>query len=335
MRGIDHKGENSILWSMTVFKPRSSEKAMVSKVWWPLALMQHASQHNVPGLSTVVAIEEPESHLHPHAVHELRNVIKTLSRNSQVVLTSHAPQFVDPSNLEHTVIVKASKAACAKNMSEVREALGVRFSDNLQNARLMILVEGRDDAVALSAIIPEISKRLREAVKSGTVAFDHLGGASGLRQKASFYQASACMVQCFIDNDKEGQTAVKKATDDRTIKLRDVNLTSVPHLRESELEDLYDKDVYRTAFIKRYGVDPKEKAKGKSTGKWSVTMRGLFLQAGKPWDNRVKGEIKYWLAEYAAKHAQDIVNDNLVDSIRAFVRTVERKLFESKPKLEL
>ena len=296
-----------------------------------LALMQHASQHNIPGLSTVVAIEEPESHLHPHAIHELRNVIKTLSRNSQVVLTSHAPQFLDPSNLKHTVIVRASKAASAKNMSEVREALGVRFSDNLQNAHLMLLVEGRDDVIALSAIIPEISKRLGEALKLGTVAFDYLGGASGLRQKASFYQASACMVQCFIDDDNEGRAAVKKATDDGTIKLRDFNLTSVPHLNESELEDLYDKDVYRPAFLQRYGVDPKKKPKGKSTGKWSVTMRRLFLQEGKQWDNGIKGEIKYWLAGYAVKNAPDILNNNLVDSIRAFVQTVEHKLFESKP----
>ena len=293
-----------------------------------LALMQHASQHNVPGLSTVVAIEEPESHLHPHAVHELRNVIKTLSRNSQVVLTSHAPQFVDPTSLEHTVIVKSSKAACAKNMSEVREALGVRFSDNLQNARLVILVEGRDDVIALRAIIAEESKRLGEALRVGTLAFDHLGGASGLRQKASFYQASVCMLQCFIDNDNEGQTAVKRATDDGAIELRDVNLTSVPHLKESELEDLYDKNVYRAAFLKKYGVDPKTKPKVNSSGKWSVTMRSLFLQAGKPWDDGIKGEIKYWLANYAAKHAQDIVNDNLAGSIIAFVQTVERKLFE-------
>ena len=139
-----------------------------------LALMRHASDQSTSQLSTVVAIEEPESHLHPRAIHELKQVIESLSDSNQIVLTSHSPLFVNPSNLSNTIIVQGSKAACANHVSQIREALGVRFSDNLQNARLILLVEGADDVIALLGIIPTLSEALDAGLKSGAVALDSL-----------------------------------------------------------------------------------------------------------------------------------------------------------------
>ena len=228
-----------------------------------LALMRHASEQNTTGLSTVVAIEEPESHLHPSAVHKLRLVIEALSKNNQVVLTSHSPLFVDPSNLSNTIIVRGGKAVCANHVSQVREALGVRFSDNLENARLVILVEGSDDVLALQSILNARSKIIRRGLKAGLITFDYLGGASALRSKASFYTSGACMVQCFIDDDQEGRTAVDKAIADKTLSTLDVNLCKVPHLEEAEIEDLYDRNIYSDLFKKAFGVDPKAKLIGK------------------------------------------------------------------------
>ena len=100
-----------------------------------LALMQYASQRRSSEATTLIAIEEPESHLHPNAVHELRKVIEELSEVNQIVLSSHSPIFVNPSNIHNTIIVKDSRAKSAGHISEIREALGVRFSDNLYNAK--------------------------------------------------------------------------------------------------------------------------------------------------------------------------------------------------------
>ena len=100
---------------------------------------------------------------------------------------------------------------------------------------MILLVEGSDDAVALSAIVTTRSDRLKEAIQNGTIKFDHLGGASALRQKASFYHAGACLMQCFLDDDRAGQIAVKRAVDDKVLKFLDVNLCTVPHLRKQSL----------------------------------------------------------------------------------------------------
>ncbi len=291
-----------------------------------LALMRYASEQNASKLSTVIAIEEPESHLHPHAIHQLRSVIENLSEKNQIVLTSHSPLFVNPNNLDNTIIVKDRRAVCAKHISEVRDTLGVRFSDNLQNARIVLLFEGTDDALAMRHIIAARSEILKNALNSGTVAIDHLGGVSSLRSKASFYKSSACLVQCLVDNDQAGKKAVQKAIDDKVLDTVNVNYCSVPSLEESELEDIYNKRVYGPSFVEKFGVDPRKRLKPKCKKKWSSLMKKLFVEAGKHWDNQVKREIKSWLANFAAKHAETILKDELYGPLENFIETVEARL---------
>ena len=291
-----------------------------------LALMRYASEQNASRLSTVIAIEEPESHLHPHAIHQLRSVIENLSEKNQIVLTSHSPLFVNSNNLDNTIIVKDSKATCAKHISEVRKTLGVRFSDNLQNARMVLLFEGTDDALVMRHIIAARSETLKNALHSGTVAIDHLSGAGSLRLKASFYQAAACLVQCFIDDDEAGQAAVQKAIDDKVLDTVNVNLCKVSRLEEAELEDVYDKKVYGPPFFEKFGVDPGKRLKPKAKKKWSDVMKKLFLEAGKSWNNGVKSEVKNWLAQFAADHAETILKEELCGPLQNFIDTVEARL---------
>ena len=295
-----------------------------------LALMRHASQQHAQGLSKVIAIEEPESHLHPRAVHELRSVIETLSEDNQVVLTSHSPLFVNPNDLSSTIIVKGSKAVCAEKVMEVREALGVRFSDNLQNARLVLLVEGTDDVKALKAIISSRSEVLKNSLNSGVIALDYLGGVSALRQKASYYRSGACMVQCFVDDDNEARVAVGKAISDNILHLKDINQCAVPHLKEAELEDIYDKNIFREDFVDEFGVDPKAKIKSRNDIKFSERMGVLFRNAGKPWDNVIKFAVKNWLADYASSNPNWILVEELSGPLLNFIQTAEDKIRDSK-----
>lgn len=291
-----------------------------------LALMRHASEEKTVNLSSIVAIEEPESHLHPRAIHELRSVIELLSNDNQIVLTSHSPLFVDSSKLDNTIIVSGSKAKCASHISEVRDALGVRFSDNLENSRLVLLVEGTDDTVALTSILSSRSSVIKSALSAGLISIDDLGGASSLRSKASYYSAGACMVQCFIDDDSAGQAGVEKALDDKVLKLRDVNLCSVPHLDESELEDIYDKSIYAEKLKETFGVDVNIKPKGRPKSKWSSIVEQQFKQSGKPWSKSVKMDVKNWLAGFAADNADMIINEDLSEPLDTFITTIEEKI---------
>ena len=115
-----------------------------------LGIMRHASESTAIGRNLVIAIEEPESHLHPGAIHELRQVIRDLSERHQVVLTTHNPLFVDRSGLRNNVVVQDNRARPARTIDELRSVLGVRASDNLRHAELVLVVEGDEDVRALA-----------------------------------------------------------------------------------------------------------------------------------------------------------------------------------------
>jgi predicted ATPase len=291
-----------------------------------LALMRYASEKASATETTIVAIEEPEAHLHPQAIHELREVILSLSQKNQIVLTSHSPLFVNPANLKSTIIVRDSKADCAKNIAEVRDVLGVRMSDNLQSARLIAVVEGSDDIIILKAAIEHFYPLLRESIESGDLVFDDLGGASNLSYKVRTYRTSASMVHCFLDNDKSGLSAVKKALEDSVISTADYNLISMSTLNESELEDALNAQKYKLAFVEKFGVDPTVKLPAATGLKWSDRMAKIFPASGKIWDARQQMEAKLWLANYAAENIGDVFQEAHKGPFVAFAEALERKL---------
>lgn len=291
-----------------------------------LALMRHASEKASTSESTIIAIEEPESHLHPKAIHELRLVIAGLAAKNQVVLSSHSPLFIDPSRLESTIIVNANKAACAKNIGEVRDVLGVRLSDNLQSARLVALLEGEDDQIVVPSLIAALEPKLERAMKSGDLVFDNLGGASNLQYKIRLYKSSACMVQCLLDSDKSGIDASKMATAAGTIQEADYNLLFAAGLQESELEDLFNPKHYKDAFISEFGVDPTSRPNGCDGKKWSDAMSVRFKIAGKNWSNEAKMRTKIWLARYAKEAGISILVEARKKPLETFAETMVRKL---------
>ena len=74
--------------------------------------------------SLVAAIEEPESHLHPGAIRQLANVLQEMSREQQVIITTHSPLLVTRQRPSSNIIVSQSAARPASSIKEVRDTLG-------------------------------------------------------------------------------------------------------------------------------------------------------------------------------------------------------------------
>ena len=125
--------------------------------------------------------------------------------------------------------------------------------------------------------------------------------------KAAFYLNSACQVHCFLDDDKEGRPAFERAQGQNLLEIRDVNFCTCWGMHEAELEDVYDKDVYRQQFLLKFGVDVKLRIPGRRK-KWSEQAAGIFKASGKPWGDRVKHEVKAWLADFASEHPNEIIH---------------------------
>lgn len=115
---------------------------------------------------SLIAIEEPESHLHPGAIHILKETIFDLAKNNQVIVSTHNPIFVNRDNIHSNIIIENGNVRATKNIGELRKLLGIKASDNLINASYVLLVEGDTDVVSLKYIFQALSQTLSKALKS-------------------------------------------------------------------------------------------------------------------------------------------------------------------------
>lgn len=290
-----------------------------------LALLRHISEAKAPRTSTIFAIEEPEAHLHPAAIREIQRVIESLCDRHQVVLTTHSPQFVSHKHLESTIIVREDGLTVGPSKLQVRRSLGVQLSDNLHSAEVVLLVEGTTDEIALRSIISERSELLRKAFASDTVSIYALGGASKLGSMASMYLNTSCMVQCFLDDDNDGNCAIKLAKKKHGLRAADMNTCAVRELDEAELEDLYDIRLYGPEFEKKFGIDPRIRPPGFRRHKWSDRMCELCRLSGVEWEE-MKQDAKYWLAMFATRQPDRIIRNEAVQPLIHFIKAAERKL---------
>lgn len=293
-----------------------------------LALMRHASESGGKGKSFVIAIEEPESHLHPSAMHVLRKVLTELSATYQVVLTTHSPLFVDRSNIASNILVNKNKAVPARSIDQIRSILGVRASDNLRHAELVVIVEGDEDKLSLSALLRDYSSKLASALDSGKLAVETLAGGTNLSYFVGLVRdALLCRFHCFLDNDDAGRKSYEKAKAEGLVDVGDVNFAMVNGMNDSELEDLYDITLYKDMIVNRYGVtlDINSKFKGNKR-KWSDRVGEVFRVSGKMWNDQVKMEVKAKVALLVVSNPRNALNSHKRSVIDNFAQAVTQKL---------
>lgn len=291
-----------------------------------LGIMRHASDHRARKKNLIIAIEEPESHLHPSAIHSLKDVIEELAAKHQIVITTHCPLFVDRAKIKSNIIVENRKAQPAKSVEEIREILGVRASDNLRHAELVLLVEGEDDRITLGGLLPKASSLLKSALKNGTLAIDTLGGGSNLSYKIGLLRDALCLCHCFLDNDPAGRDAFEKAQQNGLITLSGVNFTICQGMTESEMEDLFKASVYESVIQTSYGVTLNV-PHFRTSQKWSVRMKTTFERQGKPWTNRIEAEVKENVANaIAVSQLEDALSPDKRNAFDALVGALEQRL---------
>lgn len=291
-----------------------------------LAMMRHAAETAARGRQLVIAIEEPESHLHSSAVHEIREVLRELSTKHQVVVTTHNPLFVDRVHVSANILVSQRKARPANSVGEIREILGVRAADNLRHAELVVVVEGDEDRQALSSLLQYHSPRLRAAINNQMLAFDSLNGASNLAYKLGSLRAALCSTYSVLDDDKAGHDSFTRAESEGLVTLAECQFTTCPGRKEAELEDLYNPELYAAYLKNKYGVALSPEFK--SANKWSDRMAAVFKRQGKPWTDKIEKEVKAMVAANVAADPANALLGSCRASFDALLAALESRLGE-------
>jgi len=272
--------------------------------------------------ASIVAIEEPESHLHPAAIHQLNEIIKSLGDENQVILTTHNPLFVDRQNIKSNIIVDCGKALPAKNIKQIRDLLGIKASDNLTNASYVVVVEGEDDAISLKALLCSLSVQLEKVIRSHMLIIEPIGGAGNLPYKLTLLKNSLCVYHCFLDNDEAGKQAYEAAERDGLVTIKNNTFITCNGSQNTEFEDCLELELYRNDFLQEFGVDL-DCQEFRGNRKWSDRVRQAFLNQGKPWNKGVEAKVKYFVAKCVSENPNEALNAHKRNSIDALVRSLE------------
>ena len=274
---------------------------------------------------SVVAIEEPESHLHPESARQLYDTIMSLSQTHQIALTTHSPLFVNRTNLKENIIVNDGKATPVKKIKEIRDVLGIHISDNLTNAEHVLIVEGEDDKIALEKLLPSMSTKIKRAIQNGTFIIDYIGGAGNLPYKLSFYRNLQCKYHVLLDNDDAGRHAGSEAERQGLLDVRNVTYAICNGSPNAEIEDCYNKAVYENAILNEFGVNINV-AEFRGNKKWSDRIAGCFLSQGKLWNDAMEKRVKLVVANEISEEVDTVLNEHKRSSMDALVTSLETLL---------
>lgn len=272
--------------------------------------------------TSIIAIEEPESHLHSGAIHSLVDVLNKLSLNNQIIISTHNPLFVRRDRLCSNIIVDAGIAKTAKSIEEIRNILGVWVSDNLTNARYVLFVEGDDDRISLMKILPTMSKKIAKVLKNGLLVIKPLHGASNLFHDVTDVKNSLCQCCVLLDNDDAGIKAAEKAVAGNVIPQSDIKFTKCAGSPEAEFEDCIQPNVYADAVLHEFNVDISSSKAFRGKDKWSVRMGRAFSEFGSAWNDKVKEKVKLCVANNLPSKITNI-DDVLIPQKSTFLEGVK------------
>lgn len=276
---------------------------------------------------SVIAIEEPESHLHPESARQLYETINALSINHQVVLTTHSPLFVNRTNLKENIIVDCGKATPVKRIKEIRDILGTKVSDNLINAENVLIVEGEDDKIILDKLLPNMSEKIKKSLQNGTLIIDYIGGAGNLTYKLSFYRNIQCKYHVLLDNDDAGRQSGQTAEEQGLLNVRTVTYTMCNGSPNSEFEDCLEKSSYKEAIFNEFGVDL-DVHEFRSNEKWSDRVADCFHSQGKQWSATIEKRVKLCVASTVSSNPAVTLNTHKRSSIDALVNALDLMIGE-------
>ena len=242
--------------------------------------------------SEIVAIEEPETHLHPGRIKQIGEFLKyKTGRGKQIFVCTHSPFLVDQSALSNVFVVKKdgseTNVASLGNTEDLRTMLvdiGMRPSDILfSNA--ILLVEGPSDEIFLNGLSNVIERPLVETYTK----IIGVGGYPRGKRKIEFWaevgKEAGLPLYLILDKDAESEadSAVNKnlISRERCLILQNGNLEDCYplHLLEKAVSNLFDISIDNSTATANRVAEIKKKlsSKGKRN-EWKPLLAEEILR---------------------------------------------------------
>lgn len=280
----------------------------------------------------ILAIEEPESHLHPDAIHRVKAILKNIAEQNPVIITTHSPILANIDEIQSNIVVNRHAARPAKSKEEIRNILGVHIADSLHMASSNLIVEGVSDERIIKELLLRKSTKLKLAFESNQLGIINAKGCSKVLPLVKVLRAAICKVHAILDDDDDGRQVGDRMNESEIITLADITYLRCPGMRNSELEDIFKPYIYWNRIASKYGivVDVTKKINAVNK-KWSDRVKSIFEASGKQWNESIEADCKTIVADCVINSDNPLsclldCRSSVIDSL---VLSVERLLASS------
>ena len=242
----------------------------------------------------LIIIDEPENHLHPEAIHYIDNVLRSLAKKYQVIISTHNPLFINRNNISSNLIVDSGTVNKAKHIKDIRKTLGVICSDNLIGADYMILVEGPSDEEIIKKCIEE-DVDLNQYLKSKLLVVKNMGGIDNLKIETSLVQQQCYNYMIIIDYDSEGKNGASLLKSSLSIPDNRIRFFMKASKKETELEDYINPEIYQD-YLNSKGINISNSIFKDQSLKWSKKIEKLCANVGIDFTKEMEFEMKKYIS---------------------------------------
>jgi putative ATP-dependent endonuclease of OLD family len=187
-----------------------------------MAYFEHLAEQDAgEGEQIIFGFEEPETFLHPTAQEQLFEKLESLCEaNHQVLLTSHSPIIVARTKSESLIHVTkhggtTTYASGVADLRPIADDIGIRvdnqFMSLFDSAKVLLLVEGIDDAVALEHVAGQykVADLIHATFSDLSVAILPIGGCGSIQHwvQLDLLKKLTKPFFIFLDSDKDSIAA--------------------------------------------------------------------------------------------------------------------------------
>lgn len=269
----------------------------------------------------LIIVDEPENHLHPEAVHYIDQVLHDLSKNNQVLISSHNPIFVNRNILSSNLIVESGKVKKAEKIEEIRDILGVICSDNLMYSDYVVVVEGRSDKEILYKFFME-DEQLRTSINNKSLVIRDIGGTHNLKSEVYALRQYCCNFLIVLDYDKAGKEATNELKTKFSIEESKIRYLIKENKKDTEIEDFIKPEIY-SEYLLSYGIDVSDPIFKNVSLKWSDRIDKIATKAGIEFTKELENEFK---KEISTNLLLTPMNESLDDNGCILLQNIAQKV---------
>ncbi len=217
----------------------------------------------------ILLLDEPGINLHASAQADLLAFIEDLSKDHQILFTTHSPFMIDSNNLHRVrTLVETKKGTKVsetlqekdpKTLFPLQAALGYDIAQNLFISKNNLLVEGPADLLYLTLMSNLLASNEGTGL-SNEITIIPVGGLDKVSTFISLLRGSKLNIVCLLDTPKdrkgksqfEGLITQKIIQENRVLFFHDFLEGS----DEADIEDIFDKQDYIKFFNTSFEYKP-------------------------------------------------------------------------------